>query len=74
MSKCSNLRCLERLFNSFHSVKIFVAERHDATEMSRLLQLILGCAVNCADKQLYIEAIMKMGEREQHIVMQVWSV
>ena len=41
--------------------------------MSRLLQLILGCAVNCADKQQYIEAIMGMKEREQHIVMQVRS-
>ena len=28
-----------------------IAERTDLVEMARLLQLILGCAVNCEDKQ-----------------------
>ena len=46
-------------------------------EMSRLLQLILGCAVNCEDKQEYIQSIMSMEEQVQHMVMQaiqeVWT-
>ena len=27
------------------------AEKHDKAELGRLLQLILGCAVNCDEKQ-----------------------
>ena len=38
--------------------------------MSRLLQLILGCAVNCEEKQQYIQVIMGMEEDVQHMVMQ----
>ena len=37
--------------------------------MGRLLQLILGCAVNCDDKQEYIQRIMSMEESVQHVVM-----
>ncbi|XP_052255870.1 protein Hook homolog 3-like isoform X2 [Dreissena polymorpha] len=38
-------------------------------ELGRLLQLILGCAVNCAEKQEYIQRIMAMEESVQHAVM-----
>ena len=36
----------------------------------RLLQLLLGCAVNCDQKQLYIENIMNMEESVQQLIMQ----
>lgn len=39
------------------------------SELSRLLQLILGCAVNCADKQEYIQRIMSMEVSVQQVVM-----
>jgi hypothetical protein len=41
----------------------------DAGELGRLLQLILGCAVNCEEKQEYIQRIMGMEEAVQHSVM-----
>ena len=44
-------------------------ERDDPNELGRLLQLILGCAVNCDSKQEYIERIMAMEESVQHGVM-----
>lgn len=44
-------------------------EHGDEVEMGRLLQLILGCAVNCDNKHVYIEKIMIMEEEVQHSVM-----
>ena len=44
-------------------------ERNDQCELGRLLQLILGCAVNCTEKQEYIQRIMAMQESVQHAVM-----
>ncbi len=35
-----------------------------------MLQLILGCAVNCDQKQEYIEAIMNLEESVQQLIMQ----
>ena len=35
----------------------------------RLLQLILGCAVNCDQKQQYIESIMHLEESVQQVLM-----
>ncbi len=46
-----------------------LGEQNDEGEMGRLLQLILGCAVNCDDKQEYIQRIMSMEESVQHVVM-----
>ncbi|XP_075166379.1 hook microtubule tethering protein [Haematobia irritans] len=46
-----------------------IAEKHDATELERLLQLILGCAVNCATKQDYIRDIMLLEESLQANIM-----
>ncbi|KAK3861866.1 hypothetical protein Pcinc_032218 [Petrolisthes cinctipes] len=45
-------------------------EHGDPLEMGRMLQLILGCAVNCENKQQYIEAIMNMEERVQKVIME----
>eukprot|EP00105_Crassostrea_gigas_P024105 XP_011444240.1 PREDICTED: protein Hook homolog 3 isoform X1 [Crassostrea gigas] len=46
-----------------------IGERNDKCELGRLLQLILGCAVNCANKEEYIGRIMSMEESVQHVVM-----
>ncbi|KAM9440397.1 protein Hook homolog 3 isoform 1-T2 [Clarias gariepinus] len=46
-----------------------IGEHADAAELGRMLQLILGCAVNCEQKQEYIQTIMMMEESVQHVVM-----
>ncbi|XP_055683134.1 protein hook [Lutzomyia longipalpis] len=46
-----------------------IAEKADRAELSRLLQLILGCAVNCANKQDYITQIMELEESLQRNIM-----
>ena len=38
-------------------------------ELCHLLQLVLGCAVNCERKSEYIETIMEMNETTQHMIM-----
>ena len=37
--------------------------------IGRMLQLILGCAVNCENKQQYIESIMNLEESVQQVLM-----
>ncbi|XP_078260316.1 protein Hook homolog 3 isoform X3 [Rhinoraja longicauda] len=46
-----------------------IGEHSDAAELGRMLQLILGCAVNCEQKQEQIQTIMVMEESVQHVVM-----
>ncbi|XP_019410264.1 PREDICTED: protein Hook homolog 3 [Crocodylus porosus] len=46
-----------------------IGEHSDTAELGRMLQLILGCAVNCEQKQEYIQTIMMMEESVQHVVM-----
>ncbi|XP_021350901.1 protein Hook homolog 3-like isoform X2 [Mizuhopecten yessoensis] len=46
-----------------------IGEHSNIPELGRLLQLILGCAVNCDAKQEYIQRIMSMEESVQHVVM-----
>ncbi|CAH3194410.1 unnamed protein product [Porites evermanni] len=46
-----------------------IVENLNISELGRLLQLVLGCAVNCEDKQEYIQVIMSMEESVQHVVM-----
>lgn len=46
-----------------------IGEHSNRGELGRLLQLILGCAVNCTEKQEYIQRIMAMEESVQHVVM-----
>ena len=48
---------------------MFSGENSNRGELGRLLQLILGCAVNCNEKQEYIQRIMSMEESVQHVVM-----
>jgi len=46
-----------------------IGKSDDPNHLGRLLQLMLGVAVNCPDKQRYIEEIMVMDEDVQHVVM-----
>ncbi|XP_055598839.1 protein hook [Uranotaenia lowii] len=46
-----------------------IAEKCDEFELGRLLQLILGCAVNCLEKQKYITQIMELEESLQRNIM-----
>lgn len=46
-----------------------IAEKQDPKQLARLLQLILGCAVNCTKKHVYIEAILELEETVQQVVM-----
>lgn len=47
-----------------------IGEHCDSGELRRLLQLILGCAVNCDQKLQYITRIMGMEETVQQAIMQ----
>uniref|UniRef100_A0ACB8F3V0 Protein Hook 1 n=1 Tax=Sphaerodactylus townsendi TaxID=933632 RepID=A0ACB8F3V0_9SAUR len=46
-----------------------ISEHSDPVQLGRLLQLILGCAVNCEKKQEHIQVIMTLEESVQHVVM-----
>nr|ARR97151.1 protein Hook-like protein 3-like [Haliotis discus discus] len=46
-----------------------IGEHNNASELGRLLQLILGCAVNCEEKHEYIQRIMAMEESVQQMIM-----
>ncbi|XP_073824724.1 hook microtubule tethering protein [Musca autumnalis] len=46
-----------------------IAEKCDSIELERLLQLILGCAVNCSKKHDYIREIMLLEESLQANIM-----
>lgn len=48
-----------------------IAEKCDELELERLLQLVLGCAVNCAKKQDYIHQIMCLEHILQANLMKV---
>ncbi|XP_075998931.1 protein Hook homolog 2 [Genypterus blacodes] len=46
-----------------------IGEMGDVTEMGKLVQLVLGCAVSCEKKQEQIQQIMTLEESVQHVVM-----
>ncbi|XP_015904868.1 protein Hook homolog 3 isoform X2 [Parasteatoda tepidariorum] len=46
-----------------------IGEKNDSEELGRLLQLVLGIAVNCERKYEYIQAIMDLETDIQHHVM-----
>lgn len=45
-----------------------IGEHCDSQELKRLLQLVLGCAVNCNDKQYHITRIMGLEEAVQQVL------
>eukprot|EP00947_MAST-08B_sp_MAST-8B-sp1_P005913 g5913.t1 len=46
-----------------------IAKDGDATDLMQLTELVLGCAVLCEDKQVYISNIMNMGDEGQGELM-----
>ncbi|XP_053708588.1 protein Hook homolog 2-like isoform X3 [Synchiropus splendidus] len=46
-----------------------IGEMGDVTELGKLLQLVLGCAVSCDKKEEQIQQIMTLEESVQHVVM-----
>lgn len=50
------------------NLQIYI-EANDCEELSRILQLVLGCAVNCERKSEFIQSIMQMPVDSQHIIM-----
>lgn len=45
-----------------------IGEHNDPVEVGRLLQLLLGVAVNCENKQEHIQRIMSLGEAVQQTI------
>jgi hypothetical protein len=46
-----------------------VCKNEDNTEMIKLIELILGAAIECENKKEYIENIMLLDESSQRILM-----
>ncbi|XP_056099434.1 protein Hook homolog 2-like isoform X2 [Rhinichthys klamathensis goyatoka] len=80
--KVSNLKkILQSMMEYYHDVLsqqvseehvpdvCLIGEMGDVTELGRLLQLVLGCAVSCDHKQEHIQQIMTLEESVQHVVM-----
>ncbi|CAB1341990.1 unnamed protein product [Coregonus sp. 'balchen'] len=80
--KVSNLKkILQSMLEYYHDVLGHqVADKHlpdinligefgDVTELGKLVQLVLGCAVSCEKKQEQIQQIMTLEESVQHVVM-----
>ncbi|XP_078417322.1 protein Hook homolog 1 isoform X1 [Cetorhinus maximus] len=59
----------QQIADSLHPDLNLIVEHEDIVELGRLLQLILGCAVNCERKQEHIQNIMTLEESVQHNVM-----
>ncbi|KAM9843785.1 protein Hook homolog 2 [Aulostomus maculatus] len=46
-----------------------IGEMGDVTELGKLVQIVLGCAISCEKKQEQIQQIMTLEESVQHVVM-----
>lgn len=46
-----------------------IGEMGEVTELGKLVQLVLGCAVSCEKKEEQIQQIMTLEESVQHVVM-----
>ncbi|XP_044764886.1 protein hook [Coccinella septempunctata] len=49
---------------------VALGEKCDIVQLTKLLQLVLGCAINCDRKQDYITTIMQLEESVQQNIMQ----
>ncbi|XP_047122472.1 protein Hook homolog 3 isoform X1 [Hydra vulgaris] len=63
----------EVLFQDLSNFKMpdvsLIAEKSDKKELGKMLQLVLGCAINCEEKEQYIQVIMALEESVQLSVM-----
>ncbi|XP_023691929.2 protein Hook homolog 2-like isoform X1 [Paramormyrops kingsleyae] len=80
--KVSNLKkILQSILEYYHDVLghpisdnhlpdvVLIGEMGNVTELGKLVQLVLGCAVSCEKKQEHIQQIMTLKESVQHVVM-----
>ena len=56
------------------SRSVFKVVDGDQGHIGRLLQLILGVAINCSEQAEYIQRIMEMEEEVQRVVMMAIQV
>lgn len=64
-----NLECLGVTMQGFQMPDVnAIGEHCDPQELGRLLQLVLNIAINCDNKQQYIQTIMSMEEEVQQII------
>ncbi|CAL1545552.1 unnamed protein product [Lymnaea stagnalis] len=64
-----NLECLGVTMQGFQMPDVnAIGEHCDPQELGRLLQLVLNIAINCDNKQKYIQTIMSMEEDVQQII------
>ncbi|XP_059840287.1 protein Hook homolog 1 isoform X1 [Hypanus sabinus] len=59
----------QQIAESLHPDLSLIVDHVDVVGLGRLLQLILGCAVNCERKEEHIQIIMTLEESVQHNVM-----
>ncbi|KAI9981949.1 hypothetical protein PInf_009732 [Phytophthora infestans] len=80
--KSNNLKTLLRAVELFYTDELgqichadelvdplLIAKENDVHEVSKLTELLLGCAVQCPNKSEYIHPIMQMGASEQASLM-----
>ncbi|KAG7380913.1 Protein Hook 1 [Phytophthora pseudosyringae] len=80
--KSNNLKTLLRAVEQFYTDELgqicradelvdplLIAKENDVHEVSKLTELLLGCAVQCPNKSEYIHPIMQMGASEQASLM-----
>jgi protein HOOK3 len=80
--KSSNIRTLTRCIELFYREELgqicvaaeildiqLVSKENNPQEIAKLVELILGCAVQCANKEIYIHPIMQMEAAEQAQLM-----
>lgn len=80
--KVSNLKkILKSLLEYYHDILghqisdehlpdvALIGEMGDVTELGKLVQLVLGCAISCEKKEEQIQQIMTLEESVQHVVM-----
>ncbi|ETI31204.1 hypothetical protein F441_21670 [Phytophthora nicotianae CJ01A1] len=80
--KSNNLKTLLRAVELFYTDELgqichadelvdplLIAKENDVHEVSKLTELLLGCAVQCPNKSEYIHPIMQMGPSEQASLM-----
>lgn len=80
--KASNVKTLLRAIELFYHDELgqlcdanelidahLIAKESDAQEVARLVELVLGCAVQCPSRSEYIHPILQMGASEQASLM-----
>ncbi|KAF4533458.1 hypothetical protein B566_EDAN001185 [Ephemera danica] len=62
--------CLGYQMNTFEPNITMIGEHSDTENLILLLQLVLGCAIHCSNKEEYIRKMRDMEEEVQQVIMQ----